>query len=97
MTNEGVKALIDEYGERIFAIILDNDQKILLGYTNTAKVSDITFETIGGTDMICIPHVSKSTRPIVSYKNYYQTDAIRTVGIMDEKDADYRVDPLVFR
>lgn len=97
MTNEAFKEAIDTYGDRIFCLFINNDRKILLGYNSSPKLSDIELCTIGGLDAFKIRYVSKSTTPVVEYETLYLTEYIESIGIMSEKDINYRVDPLTYR
>ena len=56
MDNSTLKALIDEYGERICAFFIDNEHKILFNYPGTPKISEVELVTIGGVDFYKIPY-----------------------------------------
>lgn len=97
MTNQVLQAIIDEYGERICAIFIDNEHKLLFNYPNTPKITDIELVNIGGVDMYKVPYEGKSQRPPVKFSGLYLTSCIQQFIIIDEKDINYRVDPMIFR
>lgn len=103
MNNTGMQALIDQFGDRIYCINLDNTRFIRIGYrdrldgTSSCTIKDISLETIGGVDYIV---VNKKSRAMgdreITYKVYHLTETVQWVGIMDEDSNDYRPDPLTF-
>ena len=99
MTNKMLKELIDNHGRDIFAIFLDNEQKVLFGYNSKdcPKIEDLTLDTLGGQDVFKIKRGSHSQNKPVYFTTIHLTDSIQWVGIMDEVSKDYRVDPLIFR
>ena len=97
MDNATLKALIDEYGDRICAFFIDNEHKILFNYPNSPKISEVELLTIGGLDFYKIPYVGSSQRPVVKFAGLYRTDCIQHLIFMEPEYADYRVDPMIFR
>lgn len=97
MTNAALKEAIDTYGNRIFCFFLNNERKLLIGYSASPKLTDITLDTIGGLDVFRVKYCSKSTTPAVEYETIHLTEYIESIGIMSEKDVDYRVDPLTYK
>ena len=95
-TNATMQAMIDQFGERICAICLNNGKKLYIGYTGQTSVqlSDISLETIGGCDLIKVKRIDISSITPVSFVDYITTEFIENVIVMDEKDKDYRVNPM---
>ena len=98
MTNAGMQELINKYGKRICSISLNNNKVLLLDYkSGSAKVSDITFETVGGCDMMIVKRVENTHGVELHFTDYIVTEFIENVIIMDEGYEDYRVDPLILK
>ena len=97
LNNAALQEAIDTYGERIFCILMNNDRKIMLGYKDSPKLTDIELLTIGGVDCFAINCKCDASRPSVKYQSVYLTEYIENFGIMSEKDVDYRVDPFTYR
>lgn len=98
MTNTAIKAILDEAKERVYMIALNNAKYLLIGYKGSPKIEDIELKTIGGVDMLLVHHKNdRSTNPPVSYTEYYNSDFVEAIGVMDTECADYRVDPMTFR
>jgi len=96
MDNAGMQALIDQFGDRIFTINLDNTRFIRLGYKDSPKIEDITLETIGGVDYIVVTNKTAAMgSKELHYKTYHLTETVQWVGIMDEDSNDYRIDPML--
>ena len=99
MTNVALKAMIDELGERICIIALDNNVKIYIGYpSSTVKsVNEIQLKTFGDTDMIGIPKAinnPKLVREGVCSTTWHPTACIQIIATMDEGFEKYRLDPM---
>ena len=58
MNNSQLQAMIDEFGDRIAIIQFDNQCKIYIGYEGSPvrSVEDLQFKTVGGFDMVGVPH-----------------------------------------
>lgn len=99
MTNAMLTEIINKNGPDIFAFFLDNEQKLLFGYSSKdcPRITDITLDTIGGVDVFKVKRVSHSQSKPVYFTTIHCTDTIQWVGIMDPQSAEYRVDPLIFR
>ena len=95
-TNAAVEQMFQKYGDRICSISLNNGKYLLIGYRGKGQVqmSDISFETIGGIDVMAIKHVDFSSGRDVNFTSYITTAFIEGIDVMDEKDKDYRIDPL---
>ena len=95
-TNATMQAMVDQFGERICAICLNNNKKLYIGYTGKTSVqlSDISFETIGGCDMMKVKRKDLSSNTPISYVDYITTEFIENVLVMDEEYKDYRVMPM---
>lgn len=97
-TNAGVKGLIEKYGDRINSISLNNGKHLFIGYKSSPQLSDITFDTIGGTDVMIIKQkdISHGT-PGIDFETLLTTEFIEAINILSEKDVDKRLDPLMLR
>lgn len=99
MTNSALQAMIEEYGNRICIIVLDNDVKIYIGYPSSTlkNASDIIFKTFGDTDMIGIPkEVSNpvARRQGVMTTIWHPTACIQMVATVDAAHPNYLIDPM---
>lgn len=105
MTNEAFQSMIDEYGDRIFYINLNNEYKMYIGYESShiISVKDLKLKNIGGVDMFGVPNVppdaklrnlSKKNNNEPVYYTWHCTEYIETIGVMEEKYNDYRPDPI---
>ncbi len=99
MTNTALQGMINEFGERICMLILDNDIRIYIGYPSSPlkSVNDIQFRTINNIDFIGVP--KKSSKPAdikngVSATIWHDTSIVQGVGVMDAGCGDYRIDPM---
>jgi hypothetical protein len=97
MSNAGMQELFNTYGNRICSISLNNNKVLLLNYKGSARIEDITFETIGGCDMMAVKRISSSHGKELKFTDYIVTEFIENVVIMDEDFEDYRVDPLILK
>ena len=94
MTNDALKALIAEYGERVFAITLDNNHKIFFGVAarlpyDATTVESIQYKTYSGVDMFGIPHVDRTWEGHeVPYINWLVTGCIQAVHVTNEADGN---------
>lgn len=92
MTNAALQAFVAEYGERIFAITLDNNHKIFMGVAarlpyDTTTAASIQYKTFGDTDMFGIPHTDVTYEGIaVPYINWMVTGCIQAIHVTDESD-----------
>ena len=101
MTNKGLQALIDEFGERIRFIALDNGKKIYLNYERglseaPIKVSDLVLKSFGGVDMFGYKRVENhfGKSPNVEFMAWNVTQFIQQVLIVEENSEMYNPDPL---
>lgn len=97
MTNATLQKMIADFGDRIFAINLDNTRLILVGYNSSTQLSDISFETISGTEFLVIHKTTNTHGKELKHKIYHVTDTVQWVGVMDEEYKDYRIDPLIIK
>lgn len=100
MTNTALKAALAELGDRVCAIILDNDRRIRIGYTDSPfkSVNDIEYKTWGGEDFFGFSRLSTYTmdRDLgVTYTTWHRTGAIQNIIAMDEGYENYRMDPAI--
>ena len=98
-SNESLKAMFDEFGERICAISLNNGKMMFLDYNGagSTKLSDITFETRNGCDLMVVKKTDISSGRNIPYTDYITTEFVENVIVMDEGYEQYRVDPLVLK
>ena len=99
MTNDAMKALIAELGDRICIIVFDNNSKVYIGYPSSTlqTVNDIKFANYGGVDMIGIPkrvNDPKAARLGVTSTTWHATECIQAVATIDEGCERYRIDPM---
>ena len=97
MSNSDLKQMFDTFGKRICGISLNNGKMLFLDYRGSVKLEDVSFETIGGCDMMVIAKTDISTGRELHYKNYVVTEFIESVIVMDEDSEKYRVDPMVLK
>ena len=97
--NAGLQEMINTYGERICAISLNNGKMMFLNYpgSTSLKLEDISFDTIGGCDVMVVKRKDISSGREINYTSYVTTEFIEAVIVMDEADAMYRIDPLVLK
>lgn len=96
MNNVDLQTLITTYGNRIFAIVLDNNKRILIGYQSSSKLADISLVTISSVDFIKVNNKKRSNQIEIEYFTLYITDCIQSIGIMEDGFEKYGVDPLLF-
>ena len=96
-SNASIQAMINKFGDRICAIILNNGKKLYIGYQGektSVQISNISFETMNGCDMMVVERTDISFTPHVTFKDYITTEFIEQVIVMDEDSRDYRVNPM---
>ncbi len=96
-TNAGVKAMFDKYGDRINSIAFNNGRYLFIGYESSPKMKDISYETIGGNDVMKIHHRGYSGSNIVEWDNYMTTELIEGFDVLDEDYKDFRIDPIMLK
>ena len=97
MNNTAMQELIDTFSNRIFSIKFDNDRQLLIGYSGTPKLSDISLETIGGVDFIKVKNSNFNNGKTIHYTSYHLTSEVQSIGVMDEGFEKYGVDPITIR
>lgn len=95
-TNAAVKEMIDKYGHRICNMSLNNNKVLYIDYPgkDCVKLEDISFDNIGGVDVMVIQHNHSAYGKTITFKSYITTEFIEGINVMDEDYADYRIDPL---
>lgn len=100
MNNSQLQAMIDEFGDRIAIIQFDNQCKIYIGYEGSPvrSVEDLQFKTVGGFDMVGVPHKVMNPRDEgkLNAIHWHCTHLIHQIVVMGEDCADYRLDPMEF-
>lgn len=96
-TNAAVQEMFNKYGDRICVISLNNGKKMYIDYNLKEGVrrSDISFETVGGVDVMKVTHRSSKQTDYIEWENFITTEFIEEIGVMKEGYEDYRVDPLL--
>lgn len=90
MTNAGLQAMIDEFGERIFCITLDNAHKVFFGVAARLPYEDLTIDkielkTFGDVDMFGVPHTDHTWEGhVIPYTNWLVTGCIQAIHTTDE-------------
>ncbi len=98
MTNKALQAMITEFGDRICMIVFDNNNKIYIGYQSSPlqKASELTLATKGDVDFVGVPVIPKDPKLVrlgVTGVAWHPTECIQAVFVIDEKHAEYRLDP----
>lgn len=98
-SNKSLKAVLDKYKDRVCSIHLNNGKVLMINYPGkyTTKLSDISFETIEGTDVFKVKHIDNSSGREVHFETLSTTEFIEGVDILSEEDQMYRIDPLRFK
>jgi hypothetical protein len=96
-TNAGVQDVINKYGDRLNSISLNNGKYLFIGYESGVQLKDISFETIGGVDVIKIHHKQQQGGKVIEWDNLVTTEFIESVDVMDENSKDYRLDPFTLK
>lgn len=98
MTNEALKAFIEEFKAKMFLIMLDNNHKIMFGikemFPKTIYYTNIEYKTVGGVDMFGITRTDSTWNGnAVTYTNWYVTGCIQMISVTaDDSDGGYLPD-----
>lgn len=88
MTNESLKAFIDEHGNKIFCILLNNNRKVFLGVErdpgNSVNATELQLKTVGGTDVFGIKHIDRTWNAEVPFTEWFVTGFIEGIFVTDE-------------
>lgn len=86
-TNDVLKKMIEEYGDRIFMIQLDNAHKIFFGTPqsdgNIIQLSDLIYKTVNGTDLFGFRRIDRTWDKEVPWLQWWTTAFIQTIGITE--------------
>ena len=101
MNNQSLQAVLNELGDRVCFIIMDNDRRIRFGYKDAPlqSVSQIMYKTWGGEDFFGYSQpstYSQDRQAGVTYTVWHRTDSIQQIASMDEGFKDYRIDPITY-
>lgn len=94
MTNKALQAMIAEFGEKIFCIILDNNHKIFFGVAARLPYEDLTvthivYKTYDGVDMFGVPHTDHTWEgKVIPYTNWFPTSCIQGVAVTNAETDD---------
>lgn len=99
--NTSLKAVFDEFGPRISAIVFDNKSIIYLGHPSSPlkTVDDLELVTIGGIDLVGVPVYPtdpKFREQGVMFTYYHPTSFIQAICTSDEDHPNCLVDPFNF-
>lgn len=88
MTNEALKAFIDEMGDRIFLIATDNGHKYFFGAPHgddaVVYATQIQYKTVGGVDMFGVSRIDTNWGGIkVPVTTWAVTSYIQFIGVVD--------------
>ena len=97
MNNAAFKAFIEEFGDQICIIVLDNTSHIYVGYPSSPlkKLDQIEFKTFGGVDMFGVPSNPLSpneTKLGISHIAWHPTLTIQGIYLIDKDHTQYRMD-----
>lgn len=101
MNNEGLQALIDEFGNRINIIFFDNNIKVYIGYQSSPikDISELKLVQKGGVDFVGVPIIPGNPqlqRAGVTGMIWHPTECIQSVMTIDEGYEKYLLDPYDF-
>jgi hypothetical protein len=96
-TNKALQALINDVGERINSISLNNGKYLFIGYESGTQLKDISFETYNGVDVMKIHHKQQQGGTVIEWDTLITTEFIEGIEIMDKKSENYRIDPLILK
>lgn len=99
MTNEGLQAMFDEFGERICFIQFDNNIRFMVGYPSSPikTINDIQLRTFNGVDMVGFPVYSinpQMRRMGANSVSWFLTGYLESIAVIDEGFEDLRIDAL---
>lgn len=96
-TNAAVQQMFTDYPDRICFIGLNNGKRIFIGYNTAESVQpeDISFDTIGGVDVMKITHRSSKQTEYIEWENFITTEFIESIEVMKEEYKNYRIDPFI--
>lgn len=96
MTNNGLQAFINEFGTKIFMILMDNNHKVFMGtdVTSEGNFNDGTsleLKTFGGVDMFRVKHVDRTWHTSdkadgIAYSGWLVTGCIQAIYVTDDED-----------
>jgi len=96
-TNEALQKFIDEFGQRINSIALNNGRYLWIGYESSVQLKDIELVNKYGMDLMKVHHKSNYGGKEIEWDNYITTTLIEGIEVMDEKDKFYRIDPIMIK
>lgn len=101
MTNNGLKAFIDEFGSKIFMILMDNNHKVFMGTDVTSDgnyndASTLELKTFGDVDMFRVKHVDRTwhhpaVKDGIAFSGWLVTGCIQAIYVSDD-DSPYLPD-----
>lgn len=96
-TNAAVQEMFNKYKERICVISLNNGKKLYIDYNvkEGVRLEDISFDTIGGVDVMKVAHRSSKQTDYIEWENFITTEFIEEIEVMKEGYENYRVDVLM--
>lgn len=98
MTNAGIQGLIDQAGNRMFAISYDNNVVELYGYTDLPVITDrVELMAPAGEDLIVTHHTANCNGTTLGFRYFHNSECVQWIGIIDESTSKYNPDPLVIK
>lgn len=96
MDNVSLQAIIDEYGDRLCAIQLDNTHTIWIGYRseNSVSLNQIELTTKGNADVFIVHYKRFMGDRVIEYSTLFPTECIQGIVTMDDGYEKWRVDPI---
>lgn len=96
MTNAALQAFIQEFGDKIFLIVLDNNHKVFMTTNATSEGNEndattIEMKTFGDVDMFRVKHTDRTwhngQRPEgIKYSGWMVTGCIQSIYTTDDEE-----------
>lgn len=96
-SNKAIQKMIDEFGDRINSISLNNGKYLFIGYESGIQLKDITLITYEGVDCLKVHHKQQSGGTVLEWDDYITTEFIEGIDVLSEAHKDYRLDPFVLK
>lgn len=97
MTNAAMNAMKTQFGDRMFAISLDNNRTVFVGYEGYYTIDDIEFTTLGTDEVVKIHNKMTYNGTELHYTTYHSSDNVQWIGFMSEESNMYRPNPIEFK
>lgn len=97
MLNSTMIKLKELYKDRIFAINIDNNKTVFVGYNDHYNINDIDFQTIADSEVVKVHTTVNCAGKELHYSTYHSSDCVQWVGVMDANSNQYRPNPIEFK